>query len=106
MVKITFIQANGSEQTVDVAPGSSLMEVAQNNGVPGIVADCGGNCSCGTCRVFVAADWYPKVGEPGELELDMLDMHAEHFDGERLSCQVPVTEELDGLVVSLPASQF
>jgi 2Fe-2S ferredoxin len=106
MVKVTFVQWNGDEQTVDGVIGQSLMETAQNSGVTGIVADCGGNCSCGTCRVFVAGPWYAKVGEPNELEAEMLEMHAEQRPAQRLSCQVSLTKSLDGLVVSLPKSQF
>ena len=106
MVKVKFVQANGDQQTVECAAGMTLMEAAQRNGIPGIIADCGGNCSCGTCRVFVDAAWYPKVGSPDELETDMLEMHADRHEGERLSCQVTLTEEYDGLVVALPVSQF
>lgn len=106
MVKVKFIQASGEEQVIDSAAGVNLMEAAQGNGVPGIIADCGGNCSCGTCRVFVDTAWYAKVGGPNELEMDMLEMHADRHDGERLSCQLTLTEDLDGLVVTLPASQF
>lgn len=82
------------------------MEAAQSGGIPGILADCGGNCSCGTCRVFVDANWQDKTGTANELEQDMLEMHAERQAGERLSCQLTMTQDLDGLVVSLPASQF
>lgn len=106
MVKITFVEASGDQHSVEVPAGTTLMEAAQRNGVPGIVADCGGNCSCGTCRVFVDAAWYPKVGSPNELETDMLEMHADRHDRERLSCQVTLTDEYDGLVVALPVSQF
>lgn len=106
MVYVRFLQANGDEQSIVGEAGVTLMEAAQNKGVPGIVADCGGNCSCGTCRVFVAAEWFSKVGEPNELELEMLEMHPDRRDGERLSCQVKLSDELDGLTVSLPRSQF
>lgn len=106
MLKVTFVQADGSEQQVSVPSGQSVMEAAQNNGINGILADCGGNCSCGTCRVFVAAEWRHKTGEPAELEQDMLEMHAEGISGGRLACQITMTEELDGLVVRLPESQF
>ena len=106
MVRVTFVQWNGDEQTVDGPVGLSLMETALQNGIPGIVADCGGNCSCGTCRVFVDAAWYAKVGEPNELEAEMLEMHADRHECQRLSCQLPLTEEFDGLTVSLPRSQF
>ncbi|MCB2076799.1 MAG: 2Fe-2S iron-sulfur cluster binding domain-containing protein [Novosphingobium sp.] len=106
MVKITFVEANGREHAVESPAGISLMEAAQSNGVPGIVADCGGNCSCGTCRVFVDTSWYAKTGGPNELEADMLDMHDDHRECERLSCQITLSDDLDGLVVSLPESQF
>lgn len=106
MVKVTFVQWNGDAQAVEVPAGTSLKEAAQNEGVPGIVADCGGNCSCGTCRVFVDPAWRAIVGGPNELEAEMLEMHADERDGQRLSCQVELTQDLDGLVVSLPTSQF
>jgi 2Fe-2S ferredoxin len=106
MVHVKFVQWNGDEQTAEGSVGLSLMETALNNCVPGIVADCGGNCSCGTCRVFVDPTWYAKVGEPNELEAEMLEMHAEQRENQRLSCQLVLTEELDGLTVSLPRSQF
>lgn len=106
MVKVTFVQWNGDAQAVEVPAGTSWREAAQNESVPGIVADCGGNCSCGTCRVFVDHAWRTMVGEPNELEADMLEMHVDQREGQRLSCQVALTESLDGLVVSLPKSQF
>lgn len=106
MVKVKFIQADGCEKTVETASGLSLMEAAQNGGIAGILADCGGNCSCGTCRVFVEAAWRERTGTADELEQDILEMHPDRQAGERLSCQLTMTEDLDGLVVSLPASQF
>lgn len=106
MVKVKFVEASGDEHTIEESIGLTLMEAAQKNGVPGIVADCGGNCSCGTCRVFVDALWYPKVGGPNDLESDMLEMHADRHDGERLACQLTLSEDLDGIVVKLPVSQF
>lgn len=106
MVKVTFIEASGREHTVEAAAGLTMVEVAQANGIPGILADCGGNCSCGTCRVFVGAPWRERTGTPDELEQDMLEMHDDRREGERLSCQITLSDELHGLTVSLPASQF
>lgn len=106
MVKVTFVQWDGTERTIEATAGRSLMEAAQANGVAGILADCGGNCSCGTCRVFVTEAWRAKTGGPNDLEIDMLDMHDDRAEGERLSCQLILTDDLDGMVVNLPESQF
>ncbi|MBB4858882.1 2Fe-2S ferredoxin [Novosphingobium chloroacetimidivorans] len=106
MVKVTFVQPDGSEETIDAAPGQSMMEAAQASGIRGIVADCGGNCSCGTCRVFVAPEWRARTGTASELELDMLEMHEERQDGERLCCQITLADDLTGVRVAVPKSQF
>lgn len=106
VVRITFIEANGCEHTVDAEPGLSLMEAAKNNGVPGILADCGGNCACGTCRVYVDETWRLKLGDASEMEAATIEAHEDALPGKRLSCQVPLTAELDGLVVRLPQKQF
>lgn len=106
MVKVTFVQSDGSEQTIEGVAGRSLMEAALANGIPRILADCGGSCSCGTCRVFIADEWQGKAGGPNDLEVDMLEMHADRHEGERLSCQLTLTDDLDGLVVTVPESQF
>ena len=106
MIKVRFVQADGSAREIEVGEGQSVMEAALNNGVPGIVADCGGNCSCATCRVFVDPAWRDRAGSAGELELEMLDLHADRHGGERLSCQIVATPDLDGLTVRVPRSQF
>ena len=105
MAKITFIEHNGDVHKVDAKTGFSLMETALNNNVPGIDADCGGQCSCATCHVIVDAAWFKRLGEIGDMESSMLDMNPEKANTSRLACQIPVTEELDELVVTLPEFQ-
>lgn len=106
MARITFIEYNGTEHQVDAEPGQSVMLAAINNMVPGIDADCGGACSCGTCHVFVDPHWFTATGEAGEYEEPMLDLNPDRRPESRLSCQITVTEKLDGLVVRLPEFQF
>lgn len=106
MPKITYIEHNGTSHEVDAEVGTTLMNAALDNLVPGIDADCGGECSCATCHVMVEGDWMAKVGQPGETEESMLDLNPERQPNSRLSCQIAVTEELDGLVVNLPEFQF
>ena len=106
MPKITYIEHDGTVHDVDAAVGTTVMNAALDNLVPGIDADCGGECSCATCHVMVAEDWMPKVGQPSEAEESMLDLNPERQSNSRLSCQIPVTDELDGLVVQLPEFQF
>jgi 2Fe-2S ferredoxin len=106
MPKITYIEHDGTVHDVDAAVGTTVMNAALDNLVPGIDADCGGECSCATCHVMVAEDWMPKVGQPNEAEESMLDLNPERQPNSRLSCQIPVTDELDGLVVQLPEFQF
>ena len=91
---------------VDSQTGVSLMQAAIDNLVPGIDADCGGECSCATCHVMVNENWLEKVGPPGEMEESMLDLNPERQENSRLSCQVEVSEELDGLRVTMPEFQF
>lgn len=105
MVAITFIAADGSEHRIEAAPGTSLMEAAVGNGVDGIDAECGGNCYCGTCRVYVDPAWQGVVGPQGEYETPVVETTGDDTPAIRLSCQIPVTAELDGLVVRLPAAQ-
>ena len=105
MAKITFIQHNGTEQTVEGLPGMSVMETAVKNMVPGIDADCGGACACATCHVYVDAAWESKTGEKSAMEESMLDFAENVETNSRLSCQIKVTDDLDGLVVRLPESQ-
>lgn len=105
MTTITFIEHDGTEHKVDAELGISVMENAIQNSVPGIDADCGGQCSCATCHVYVDDAWMGKVGGRSDMEESMLDLNPESNDHSRLSCQIPVTEELDGLVVRLPEFQ-
>lgn len=106
MTKITFIEHNGTQHEVDVDNGTSVMNAAIDNLVPGIDADCGGQCSCATCHVYIDAAWVAKAGSPDDQEESMLDLNPERQPNSRLSCQIPVTDELDGLVVTLPEFQF
>ena len=106
MAKITFIQHNGNEQTVEGQNGMSVMETAVKNMVPGIDADCGGACACATCHVYVEPDWMDKVGSRAQMEEDMLDFAFDVRDTSRLSCQIKVSDALDGLRVRVPEKQF
>ena len=105
MPKITFIEANGQVRTVDAEVGATVMETAIRNGVPGIEAECGGACSCATCHVYVEQGWVEKTGKPSPMEEDMLDFAFEVKPTSRLSCQIKVRDELDGLTVTVPAQQ-
>ena len=105
MAKITYIEHDGTEHTLEVKPGLSVMEGAVKNNVPGIDADCGGACACATCHVYVDEAWREKVGAPSPMEEDMLDFGYDVRPNSRLSCQIKVTDELDGLVVSTPERQ-
>lgn len=106
MVRITYIEQDGTEHVVDAEPGMTVMEAAVKNDVPGIEAECGGACSCATCHVYVDADWREATGEPEEMEEDMLDFAFDVRSNSRLSCQIKVTDKLDGLRVSVPEKQF
>ena len=106
MAKITYIEVNGAEHVIDVEPGLSVMKGAVNNGVPGIVAECGGNCACGTCRVYVDEAWREKVGGASDFEDATMEIRDDPAPGKRLSCQIKVTQELDGLVVRMPENQW
>ena len=105
MPKVTFIEHNGTAHTVEAVAGQSLMRAAVDNGVPGIDADCGGECACATCHVYVEAAWLARTGERSEMEQSMLSFAAVTQDNSRLSCQVQITPAHDGLVVSLPEGQ-
>lgn len=100
---VTFVEDDGTVRTIEnVETGQSLMEVGRENGVAGILADCGGACACATCHVYVDADWLDKVGPPDEIEAEMLDMVSDVARASsRLSCQVKLTEALDGLRVTV-----
>ena len=106
MARITFIQPDGTEQTVDGAPGMTVMETAKTNLIEGIEAECGGACACATCHVYVDEAWRERTGGPSQMEEDMLDFAFEVRPESRLSCQIKVTPELDGLVVRIPEKQF
>jgi len=106
MVRITFVQPDGTRQVVEAEPGLTVMEAAKLNRVPGIEAECGGACACATCHVYVDADWREKTGEASPMEQDMLDFAFEVREESRLSCQIKVSEALDGLVVQVPDKQF
>lgn len=106
MAKITFVQPDGSSQTVDAEPGMTVMEAAKRDVIPGIEAECGGACACATCHVYVDAAWSAKTGKPETMEEDMLDFAFDVRPESRLSCQIKVTPDLDGLVVRVPAKQF
>jgi 2Fe-2S ferredoxin len=106
MPKITYIEHGGAEHVVDAEVGMTVMEAAVKNSVPGIEAECGGACSCATCHVYVDDAWTDKTGEPEEMEEDMLDFAFDVRPSSRLSCQIKVSEALDGLVVRVPEKQF
>jgi 2Fe-2S ferredoxin len=105
MAKITYVEFGGKEHTLEVANGLTVMEGARDNGIPGIEAECGGACACATCHVYVDDAWKDKVGEPASMEEDMLDFAFDVRPTSRLSCQIKVKPELDGLVVHTPAKQ-
>lgn len=105
MAKITYIDVAGAARTVDGEIGSTVMETAIKNAVPGIEAECGGACACSTCHVYVDEAWREKTGEPSPMEEDMLDFAFDVKPNSRLSCQIKVTEALDGLVVTTPERQ-
>ena len=106
MPRIIFVEHSGAEHSVTPEQGQSLMRAAVDNLVPGIDADCGGECACATCHVIFNERWFGVVGPPGEREAEMLDLTSERQECSRLSCQVTVTEALDGLRVQLPEFQF
>ncbi|GKY87261.1 2Fe-2S iron-sulfur cluster-binding protein [Sinisalibacter aestuarii] len=107
MARITYIEYDGTEHVVDVPNGLTVMEGARDNGIPGIEADCGGACACSTCHVYVAEEWIEKLPPREAMEADMLDFA---WDPDpvrsRLTCQLKVTDALDGLVVTMPEKQI
>ena len=106
MAKITFIQPDGTQATIDATPGMTVMEAAKLNNIAGIEAECGGACACATCHVYVDDAWREKTGKPADMEEDMLDFAFDVQESSRLSCQIKVTDALDGLVLRVPAKQF
>ncbi len=105
MAKITYREFGGKIHTIEVANGLSVMEGAIQNNIPGIDADCGGSMACATCHVYVKEDWFNKLPKKEDGEEDMLDMAYEPKKNSRLSCQILVSDQLDGLVVDLPEKQ-
>ncbi len=105
MVHIRFIQADGTAQEIEAEPGESLMVNAKAKGVDGIVAECGGSMVCGTCHVYVAEPWFGRLPAPSDMEVDILDYGLHRSPQSRLSCQIGVTEAMDGMVVEVPVSQ-
>ena len=105
MPKITYIEHNGKSHTLEVADGLTVMEGAVQNSIPGIDADCGGSCACATCHVYVDEQWFDKLPNQDDAEKDMLDLAYEPNKFSRLTCQISVNDDLDGLVVKMPPKQ-
>lgn len=107
MAKITYIEHDGKEHVVEVANGLTVMEGARDNNIPGIEADCGGACACSTCHVYISADWIEKLPGKEAMEEDMLDFAYEPDPARsRLTCQLKVSDALDGLIVQMPEKQI
>ena len=106
MTKITFIEFDKTEHIVDAENDTTIMEAAIQNSVPGIDADCGGACACATCHVYIDSAWADKTGKAEQMEQDMLDFAFDVTEESRLSCQIKVSDELEGLLVNLPEKQF
>ena len=106
MAKITYIENNGKSHSVDVADGLTVMEGAVQNNIPGIDADCGGGMACATCHVYVKDEWFDRINKKSEGEDDMIDQAYEPKKSSRLSCQIQVSPEIDGLEVHLPEKQI
>ena len=105
MTKITYIDFQGNSKTIDVDNGLTVMEGAIQNDIPGIDADCGGAMACATCHVYVEEKWFNKIPKAEEAEVDMIDMASEPKKNSRLSCQLIVSKELEGLIVTTPEKQ-
>ena len=105
MTKITYIDSNGNSKTIEIEKGLSVMEGAIQNNIPGIDADCGGSMACATCHVYVEDKWLDKLPKAEDGEVDMIDMAFEPKKNSRLSCQLVVSDELDGLIVDIPSKQ-
>lgn len=106
MASVTIIEFGGTEHEIEIEAGKSLMQIAVDNSIPGIDADCGGACACGTCHVIVSSEWFAKTGSTSDEEDMMLGMTPERADTSRLACQIEASEALDGLVVQLPEFQM
>ena len=105
MPRISIVAKDGTSYAIQAEPGTSVMENAVRNSVPGIEAECGGACACATCHVYVDEDWRERAGPPGPIEADMLDFAYDVRPTSRLSCQIKVVDELDGLIVRVPERQ-
>ena len=105
MVKITFVEHDGTRTEVSAEEGQTLMKAATYGGVPGISADCGGNCACGTCRIYVPEEWRNTLAPPKSTEAEMIEFSGDTTEGVRLACQQKVTAAFDGMVLTLPESQ-
>lgn len=105
MPRVTFVEPNGTTHHVEIANGYSVMEGALNNNIRGIDGDCGGNCACGTCHVYVAAEWRERTGTQSEMEHHMLEFAEGVREDSRLCCQIEIVDGLDGLVVHIADSQ-
>ncbi|MFD2174242.1 2Fe-2S iron-sulfur cluster-binding protein [Rhodobacter lacus] len=107
MAKITYVEHNGTRHEIEVKPGLTVMEGARDNGVPGIDADCGGACACSTCHVYIDEAWIDRLPKPLPTETDMLDFAWEPDPVKsRLTCQIKVTPDMNGLIVHLPEKQI
>lgn len=106
MPTVVYVLPDESRVEVHVENGSNVMQGAVDNMIDGIPGDCGGSCSCATCHCYVDSQWLDKVGTPGDIEADLLEFVLEPNENSRLSCQITMTDELDGLVVTVPESQF
>jgi ferredoxin, 2Fe-2S len=104
--RVTFIEADGREFEVDITIGSTVMQGAVDNAISGILAECGGSCSCSTCHCYVDVAWTSKIPKASGIEKDMLTAVMDLRSGSRLSCQIQVTDDMDGLIVRLPESQY
>lgn len=105
MTKISFVEHDGTRHEVETEAGSTIMEAALRNNVPGIVAECGGACTCATCHCYIDDKWVEAVGAPSAMEEDMLDFAYDVKESSRLSCQVKISEPLEGLIVHIPERQ-
>ncbi len=105
MPKVTFLETDGTAHVVEAEAGASVMSAAFDNAVPGIDADCGGLCACGTCHVYIAKDWMDRLAESTDEEKQMLVFAESSNERSRLSCQITLTDELNGLTVHLPEFQ-
>ena len=106
MPKITYVENDGKSHTVEVDNGLTVMEGAVQNNIPGIDADCGGSMACATCHVYVKEEWFDKINKKNDGEDDMLDQAFEPKKNSRLSCQITVSDDIDGLIVDLPSKQI